>query len=170
MSKDLYDLLDDLEAIFQHPSILGFTPLVNELRSVVAGSQKYPPRNVIRTDENTWVLEVALAGFSAHDISIEEYGGYLYISGRSSLAERAGQDYAHHGIARRDFSISMKLGEHINVVGEPIMQHGILVVWLEREIPEAQKRRSFAVKAINEDGSELASREPVVDSTAVTEG
>lgn len=162
-SKDLYDLLDDLEAIFQHPGTLGFAPLVDELRNVVAGgSSNYPPRNIIRTDVDTWMLEVALAGFSAHEISVEEYAGCLYIAGRSTLAQNSAHDYAYHGIARRDFSINTKLGEHVKVVGEPIMQHGILIVTLKREVPEAAKRKTFTVKAINEDGSELVSREPAV--------
>jgi len=162
MSKDLYDLLDDLEAIFQHPGILGFTPLVDELRSVVAQTSNYPPRNVVRIGEDTWMLEVALAGFSAHEIEVEEFGRELTIRGRSTLAERAGQDYAHHGIARRDFSINMKLGEYLHVIGDPIMQQGILTVALERMIPEADKPKTFSVKAINDDGSELVDRNPEV--------
>lgn len=162
MSKDIYDLLDDLDAIFQHPNILGFTPLVNELRTVVAGTQKYPPRNVLRIGEDTWMLEVALAGFSAHEITVEEFGRELTITGRSTLAERSGQDYAHHGIARRDFSITMKLGEYLHVLGDPIMQQGILTLALERKIPETEKPKTFTVKAVNEDGSELADREPAV--------
>jgi len=156
MSKDLYDMLDDLEAIFQHPGILGFTPLVNELRSVVAQTSNYPPRNVIRTGENLWTLEVALAGFSAHEIALEEFGRTLTVSGRSTLAERAGQDYAHHGIARRDFSFTVRLGEYLHVIGEPIMQQGILTVVLERIIPEAEKPKTFTVKDMNDDGSEPA--------------
>ena len=170
-SKDLYDLLDDLEAIFQHPSILGFTPLVDELRTIVAGTQKYPPRNVIRTGENLWTLEVALAGFSAHEIMVEEFGRELTISGRSTLAERSSQDYAHHGIARRDFSFNVRLGEYLHVIGAPIMQQGILTVVLERVIPETEKPKTFTVKDVNSDGSDLVDRRPeVVDSTAITEG
>ena len=162
MPKDLYELLDDLESIFQHPGILGFTPLVNELRNVVAQTSNYPPRNVIRTGDDTWMMEVALAGFSAHEITVEEFGRTLTISGRSTLAERVGDEYAHHGIARRDFHFNVRLGEYLKVIGEPIMQNGILVINLERVIPEADKPKTFAVKAINEDGSELVDRSPEV--------
>ncbi len=142
MARQFDDMLDDFEQLFSHPGILGFSPLVRELRDAVAQKPGgYPPRNIIRTGDDTWMLEVALAGFSPHEIEVEEHDGYVKIRGHSTLAERAGTQYIHQGMARRDFDFSIKLGEHVKVDREhpPLMQNGVLIVQFFRLIPEAQQ-------------------------------
>ena len=154
MARNLLELLDNLDAVFAHPGILGIDPFLSELRTVVTQKVGYPPRNIIKTGEDTWTLEVALAGFSAHEIEVEEHNGLLNIRGRSSLAERAGQEYIHQGLARRDFDFSIRLGEHVKVSEEypPLMQNGVLVVNFIREIPEAARPKKFAVKSVTDEG------------------
>ncbi len=142
MARQFDDMLDDFEQIFSHPGILGFSPFVRELREVVAKKPSgYPPRNIIRTGDDTWMLECALAGFAPHEVEVEEHDGYVKVRGHSTLAENAGMEYVHQGMARRDFELSIKLGEHVKVDREhpPIMQNGVLVVQFFRLIPEAQK-------------------------------
>lgn len=157
MSRDNFlALLDDLDAVFRHPSVLGFGPLAGELRSLVAQKPGYPPRNIIKTGEDSWSLEVALAGFAPHEIEVEEHDSHLKIRGQSTLAERAGQEYLHHGLARRDFDFTIKLGEHVKVSDEhpPLMQNGVLTVNFVREIPEAAKPKKFAVIDANTPASD----------------
>jgi molecular chaperone IbpA len=139
--NDFLEILDDLEHIFKHPDFLGFAPLVNELRGAAHQNSNYPPRNIIKIGEESWILEVALAGFAPYDIDVEEHDGYLKVRGHSNLVERAGQEYLHQGMARRDFDFGIKLGEHVKVNREypPIMQNGVLVVQFIRVVPDAQK-------------------------------
>ena len=157
----IVDLLDQFDAVFAHPGTLGLDPLFHELRSVVSAKVGYPPRNIIRTGDETWMLEVALAGFAPHEIEVEEHDGYLKVRGQSTLAERAGLEYLHQGMARRDFEFTIKLGEHVKVDREnpPIMQNGVLTVQFFRLIPEAQK----SVKWTPVDPAQEPLESPVAD-------
>ena len=114
----------------------------------------YPPCNIIQTDEDHWLIEIACAGFSAADVEVEEHSGVLHVRGRSNLAERAGDNYLHRGLARRDFNKQIRLGEHVHVSGSPIMQHGVLCVSLEREVPEAQRPKRFTVEDVPSHGNQ----------------
>ena len=54
-------------------SVVGFDRLAQLLESAAAteGPTGYPPYNIERTDENAYRIEIAVAGFSQDDLTIE---------------------------------------------------------------------------------------------------
>jgi len=141
-STNLTDLIDNIDQIIHSPSFLGFSPLVDELRSVASRAERhlgYPPRNIIATTDNTWMLEVAAAGFASDDMEVEECDGYVMVTGHNSVVDE--QEYLYQGLARRDFNFAIKLGENVVVDRDilPTMNNGVLKVHFIRLVPEAMK-------------------------------
>jgi molecular chaperone IbpA len=109
-------------------------------------TNNYPPHNVVKTGEDTYRIEVAVAGFSMEEIDVELDDNELIIKGVSKREDDASYEYLHRGLARRDFERRFTLVDHIEVVGASI-KDGILNVELKREIPEALKPRKIAISA-----------------------
>ena len=62
-----------------HRNMIGIDRLINRMQSDGA-DQGYPPYNVIKQDEDHFVIEVALAGFGQDDIEVTSHNGVLTIS------------------------------------------------------------------------------------------
>lgn len=109
-------------------------------------ANNYPPHNVVKTSEDTYRIEVAVAGFTMEEIDVELDNNELTIKGQNKRDDDASYEYLHRGLARRDFERRFTLVDHIEVVGANI-KDGILNVELKREIPEALKPRKIAISA-----------------------
>lgn len=107
-------------------------------------SETYPPYNIREIDEDTRVLELALAGFSRDEIKVEVDNRQLKISGEKEKAEEEPK-YLHKGIATRKFSKSIALWEFWEV-NSADYNDGILYIVLKREIPEEKKPRVIKIK------------------------
>ena len=121
---------------------VGFDSLFDELNAVAARKEpNYPAYNIAKDDDEKYRIEVALAGFSISDITIETEKGVLKIEANKT-AETA--NYIHQGIAQRGFSKMFRLAEHMKI-DEARFADGILTVALHREIPEADRPRRIAI-------------------------
>jgi len=126
-------------------ALIGFDRIFNDFENRFQQSTtNYPPYNVIKHDENTFEIEVAVAGFDREDITVQVDQDQLIIKGKKPKEEDTTQ-YLHRGLATRDFERSFTLAEHI-VVGEGEMINGILRVKLTREVPESLKPRLITIK------------------------
>ena len=127
-------------------ALIGFDQLFNDVERRFANSVQtnYPPYNVLKHDDNTFEIEVAVAGFDREDITIEVDQNQLTIRGQRPEQE-TGPQYLHRGLAARDFERSFTLADHI-IVGDAELTNGILRVKLTREVPEALKPRLIAIK------------------------
>ena len=127
-------------------ALIGFDSLFNDVERRFANSiqTNYPPYNVLKHDDNSFEIEVAVAGFDREDISIEVDQNQLTIKGQRLKDEDASK-YLHRGLAARDFERSFTLADHI-IVGDAELTNGILRVKLTREVPEALKPRLIAIK------------------------
>ena len=127
---------------------IGFNNMFDLLDEAVgyAGNTAYPPYNLLQLDDNHFAVEVALAGFSEEDISITKDGNKLKIDGekKTEESEAKAEMYLHRGISSRAFTREFVLAEHIEVTGAT-MKDGILLVQLEREIPESMKARTIKI-------------------------
>ena len=121
-------------------ALIGFDTMFDTLENRFANqvSNNYPPHNIIKTGENTYVTEVAVTGFEKNEISVTVENNVLIIRGESETAEDLAVQYLHHGLASRDFNREFPLAEHIEVVGAEI-KNGMLIVKLIRNIPESAK-------------------------------
>lgn len=126
-------------------ALIGFDRIFNDFENRYQHSTtNYPPYNVIKHDENSFEIEVAVAGFDREDITIEVDQNQLIIKGQRAKDEEA-TNYVYRGLAARDFERSFTLAEHI-IVGDAELTNGILRVKLTREVPEALKPRLIAIK------------------------
>ena len=125
---------------------IGFDQLFSDLnRSFRTGEQgNYPPYNVIQTGENTFAVEVAVAGFCEEDLDVELKDTILTVKGERKETDVPDVEYLHRGIGARDFVRTFTLAEHLEVRGATVV-NGILAVSLERVVPEADKPRKIAI-------------------------
>ena len=118
--------------------------LVETARAAAEGPA-YPPYNIERTAEDSYVLTMAVAGFGPDDIELTAQENTLVISGKApeSPDER---HLLYRGIAGRAFERRFVLADHIVVEGASL-ENGLLHVALRREVPEALKPRRIAIAA-----------------------
>ena len=128
-------------------ALIGFDTMFDQLERRFANQvqNNYPPHNIIRTGENTYVIEIAVAGFGKDEVSVSLENNELSIKGeKAEVDETAEIQYLHRGLASRNFVRVFPLAEHIEVKGAEI-KDGILTVKLERIIPEELKPRIIEV-------------------------
>ncbi len=104
----------------------------------------YPPYNVIRLSEDSYKIEIALAGFDEKEIDVTVKDGFLMISAEKT--DETVTEYLYKGIGCRAFSKSFQLSDYVEVVGAKF-SNGILTVSLERHMPEAAKPRKIAIES-----------------------
>jgi len=127
---------------------IGFESVIDELLRATAQQQtNYPPYNVIKIDEDHFTIEVAVAGFKQGEVDVTVEKNILTISGSQKNPIPDNVEYLHRGISARDFVRNWTLAEHVEIIGA-IMRDGILVLDLERKVPEDQKPKSIAITYI----------------------
>jgi molecular chaperone IbpA len=127
-------------------STVGFDRLFDMLENASGQTQEnYPPFDLIKTGENDYRIELAVAGFKAEEIDITAQQNVLLVSGRKSEeTESKAAEYVYRGIANRSFERRFALADHIQVKGADL-RDGVLAIELVREIPEAMKPRKISV-------------------------
>jgi molecular chaperone IbpA len=135
----------DFSPLFR--TAIGFDRLARTLETARAASDGngYPPYNIEKTGEDTYVLTMAVAGFGQDDIEIVVRDNALTVSGRAPQVEE-GRSFLHRGIAGRAFERRFALADHIVVDGAKL-ENGMLELALRREVPEALKPRRIPVQA-----------------------
>jgi molecular chaperone IbpA len=109
----------------------------------------YPPYNIERVSEDEYRITMAIAGFTPEDVNLEVKGQALTVTGRKAEKQDAKTEYLHQGIAARSFERRFQLADHVEVTGAEL-QNGLLHVSLKRNIPEAMKPRTIAIKTGSE--------------------
>ena len=128
-----------------HKYGIGFDSVIDELLRVTSNqTTNYPPHNVLKTGEDTVTIEVAVAGFNEGEITVTVDNRILTIHGSTERIENIGHEYLHRGISSRDFKQDFNLAEYVEVVGAAV-KNGILLIHLERKIPEEKKPRAIAI-------------------------
>jgi molecular chaperone IbpA len=132
-----------------HKFAVGFDSMFDELMRVSSqqGNQNYPPYNIVKHDENKFVIELAVAGFREGDVTVTVEKNQLTIVGEQieSLDElEKNYEYLHRGISSRSFNRTFTLADHVEVTGATV-SNGILAITLERQIPEELKPKKIAI-------------------------
>ena len=106
----------------------------------------YPPYNIRKNGENSYTIEIAVAGFAETEIDIEIDGGKLVVKGNVDAATEALEDnFLFKGIATRAFTRAFAIDDHIEVKNAELF-NGMLKIALERLVPEQQKPKKVPVK------------------------
>ncbi len=108
----------------------------------------YPPYNVARLDEDSYRIELAVAGFDESELDIRSEQNLLTITGRHGESDEDTPHYLHRGIAERGFERRFQLADHV-VVDSAELKNGLLTLSLRRELPEALKPRTIAIGSAN---------------------
>ena len=147
----------DLTPLYR--SVVGFDRLADLLDSASAeAASGYPPYNIERTGENTYRIEIAVAGFKAEDLALEVKENLLTVQGRKTATDEA-KRYLHRGLAERSFERRFQLADFV-VVQDAQLANGLLSISLKRELPEALKPRRI----------EIGTPAPVAKEGALIEG
>lgn len=110
----------------------------------------YPPYNIKKTSDTTYVIEVAVAGFAKQDIEIELDGDRLVVRGNTETDQADSTSaFLFKGIANRAFTRSFALDDQIEVKDAELL-NGMLKVFLERIVPESKKPKKIEVKSKSE--------------------
>lgn len=120
------------------PLLLGFDEIERLLERTVK-QDGYPPYNIEHSAEERITITLAVAGFSAGDLSVALEDNQLVIRGRQN--ESHDRTFLHRGIASRQFEKSFVLAEGLEVLGAEL-HRGLLSVELQR------KRLAPVVRAI----------------------
>jgi len=127
-------------------SVVGFDRLAALLDAASADTATgYPPYNIERTDENTYRVEIAVAGFKPEDLTIEVKENLLTVQGRKAANDEA-RRYLHRGLAERSFERRFQLADYV-VVTDAQLADGLLTIALKRELPEQLKARRIEIKS-----------------------
>ena len=105
----------------------------------------YPPHNIVKYDETHYGIEVAVAGFSKEEITVEVDQDQLTVKGRKQNQADSRFEYLHRGLAARDFEQTFTLAEYMEVKAAEV-KDGMLVIEIERVVPEALKPRQIVIK------------------------
>jgi molecular chaperone IbpA len=144
--KDVFgkDMFKDFDKFY-----VGFDDQYNRLSKLHDDLTKnipnYPPYNIKKTGENTYSIEIAVAGFGTQDIEIELADNKLIVKGNASSDETS-DNFLFKGIANRAFTRQFALNDQIEVQNAEMI-NGMLKIFLEKIIPEHRKPKKIEVKA-----------------------
>ena len=134
------------------PITVGFDDMFDHFEHMMDDSffrgsvTNFPPYNIVKTGENTYDVELALAGFNKKDIEVEYKENLLTVKSKKQ-EETKDEDgnIIHRGISKRMFSKSFTIANDVEVKGAEL-KDGLLKISMERIIPEHKKAKSIAIK------------------------
>ena len=144
MVRNTLSLLDNFNQLT--PYAVGFDRMFDNLSRYVdnnATSTGFPPYNIRKEGDYNYVIEMALAGFGKKDIEVEVADGTLSI--RSVKENNEDDSTVYRGFSSRRFERKFTMADDI-VVNDAKLENGMLLIDLERVVPEEKKPRLIAVK------------------------
>ena len=135
LSVGFDDVFDHFESMFNHQYDSINVP-------------NYPPYNIIKTGKYTYDIQVALAGYGKKDVDVSFENSILTIKSVKDKDEKEVEDndgVLHKGIAKRMFTKSFTIADEVEIKGAEL-KDGLLIVSMERIIPEHKKARTIKIK------------------------
>ena len=122
-----------------------FDRMMHQIDTAASSTTNYPPYNIVKTGESTYEIQVAVAGFTQGEVTVNVNEGQLVITGEKDDTDLPeGHVYEHQGISARRFIRTFTLADYVEVT-DATSRDGILSVSLERQIPEAMKPKTIAI-------------------------
>ena len=100
------------------------------------------------TGKYTYDIQVALAGYGKKDVDVSFENSILTIKSVKDKEEKEVEDndgVLHKGIAKRMFTKSFTIADEVEIKGAEL-KDGLLIVSMERVIPEHKKARTIKIK------------------------
>ena len=107
----------------------------------------FPPYNIVKTGKNSYDVELALAGFNKKDIEVLSEHNQLTVRSKKEETDHTDDtgNVIHRGISKRQFVRSFTVADNVEVKGAEL-KDGLLVIALERIIPEEHKEKFIEIK------------------------
>ncbi|RUU27356.1 Hsp20 family protein [Mesorhizobium sp. M6A.T.Ce.TU.016.01.1.1] len=122
-------------------SSIGFDRIFDLLENAPQ-TDSWPPYDIERSDENSYRVTIAVAGFSEDDLDISHEPNLLIVSGERKEQDKV--EYLHRGLPVRPFTRRFELADHMTVTGASL-NNGLLTIDLVREVPEEMKPRRITI-------------------------
>jgi molecular chaperone IbpA len=130
--------------LFNDPFFIGFNRELGRLNTAhKVNSQSYPPYDLLKLDEDTYRLSLAIAGFTKENVSVSIDNGTLVIKGE--IVEVTDAEVVHKGIAARKFTRTFALGEYMEISSAEL-KDGMLTINIVRIVPEDKKPKVIKIK------------------------
>lgn len=145
---NIWDQFQNFDRNTLTPYAVGFDRVFDRLNDYAmhqATSTGFPPYNIRKDGDTNFTIELALAGLTRDDLEIEVAEGVLTVRTTDKKEEVADTELLHRGISFRKFSRKWTLADDI-VVKDAKMENGMLLIHLERIIPEEKKPRLIEIK------------------------
>jgi molecular chaperone IbpA len=124
-----------------NPFFIGFDRLHEEI-----SGPNYPPYNLSKVGEGSYLIEIAVAGFSKKDISVKLDKNKKILSILGDCKDsNYDYEFLHKGIASRNFSRKFTLAENIEV-SKVNLENGILTVTLNTVEPVDKQEQEFDIQ------------------------
>ena len=131
--------------LFPRSSFVGFDHLFQELDWVAKhATDNYPPHNIVKVNDNDFLIEIAVAGFTKNDLEIEQDERTLTVKGEKAKPDSE-PEYIHRGISAKRFKRVFRLSEYVTVSGSSL-KDGVLAITLKFELPEEKRPRKITIK------------------------
>jgi molecular chaperone IbpA len=134
----------DLQPFFR--STIGFDQIADILEKATNKKfvqNTYPPYNIEKLNEDSYMISVAVAGFNETNLEITKHNNLLQIDGKIEKEEEKTM-FLHKGIATRSFQLQFRLADHMDVKDVSI-ENGMLLLHLQRDIPEEMKPQRIKI-------------------------
>ena len=122
-------------------ALVGFDHIFNAR----VNNSNYPPHNIVKYTDRDYAIEIAVAGFSKEEITVEVDQDQLIVRGVQKAVDADGKEYLHRGLASRDFEQAYTLAEYMEIRDAEV-KDGMLIINIERVVPEALKPRQITIK------------------------
>ena len=146
-TQALANVFDHFDRNLLNPYAVGFDRMFDRLQDHQALHQTntgFPPYNIRKEGDYNFVIELALAGLTKEDLEVEVVEGTLIVRSVEKKKEEGGE-LLHRGISYRQFNRSWTLADDV-VVNDAKMENGMLLIDLERVVPEEKKPRTIKIK------------------------
>jgi molecular chaperone IbpA len=137
--------LNSLSKLLNHPYMIGFERF-DDVFNTLDESPRFPHHNIVKTADNEYTVELAVAGFSDDDIDIQLANNVLSIKGKMEKLDD--KNYLHRGIATRSFHKTITVTDTVEVVGAEL-HNGILSVNLRNVIPEEKLPKKIPIRSVS---------------------
>jgi molecular chaperone IbpA len=117
---------------------------LQDLANTTLKSVGYPPYNIVKTDENKYLIEMAVAGFGKQNIELELHEGKLTVKGNLDSDDKLAGSFLYKGISDRAFTRTFTLADTVEIQGAELV-NGMLKVFLENVIPESNKPKKINI-------------------------
>ena len=136
-TENIEKFLNDIDKYF-----IGGDEWLHRFGTLHESSTNYPPYNLIKESNVDFRLEIALAGYKREDIEVTTEWNKLFVEAKKS--GDSDDEYLHQGLAKRAFTRTWTLSDDV-VVGDVSYVDGLLIVKLNRVIPDHQKKKVYEI-------------------------